>query len=219
MPSRIDRYRMVDGVTPIAARYFNPIWQDVDLRLVSLEGLSVSWEEAVRRVSDLGLTRINEVLRPALDAVEQSVHNAEQMINDVEQSRQAALAHVAELEQNVAAMATELSQALAAAAAQVEVHEATADADIATWKAARLADIEVWKSARLAELDAWRADLAGALPAIEARLQALEDTAGELAGSSETGRALLKAESATSARGLLNAVSEDEALALAIAVS
>lgn len=219
MPSRIDRYRMVDGATPIAARYFNPIWQDVDLRLVSLEGLSVSWEEAVRRVSDLGLTRINEVLRPALDAVEQSVHNAEQMIDDVDQSRQAALAHVAELEAEVAAMATELAQALAAASAQVTAHEAAADAGIAAWKAARLADIEAWKTARLAELEAWRAELAWALPAIDARLQALESTAGELAGSTETGRALLTAESSSSARGLLNAVSEDEALALAIAVS
>ena len=174
MPSRIDRYRMVDGVTPIAARYFNPIWQDVDLRLISLEGLSVSWEEAVRRVSDLGLTRINEVLRPALDAVEQSVHNAEQMIDDVEQSRQAALAHVAELEQDVATLATELAQALAASTDRIAAHEAAADADIATWKAARLADIEAWKTARIAELEAWRADLAGALPEINSRLATID---------------------------------------------
>ena len=37
MPSRIDRYRMKDGVTPLAARYFNPVWQDIDLRLAELE--------------------------------------------------------------------------------------------------------------------------------------------------------------------------------------
>lgn len=179
MPSRIDRYRMVDGVTPIAARYFNPIWQDVDLRLVSLEGLSVSWEESVRRVSDLGLTRINEVLRPALNAVEQSVHNAEQMIDDVEQSRQAALTHVAELEQDIATMATELAQALAAATDQVSAHEAAAATNIATWKATRLADIEAWKAARLAELETWRNDMAGALPALDTRLDALETHQGE----------------------------------------
>lgn len=179
MPSRIDRYRMVDGGTPIAARYFNPIWQDIDLRLVSLEGLSVSWEDAVRRVSDLGLTRINEVLRPALDAVEQSVHNAEQMIDDVEQSRQAALSHVVELEEDVDAVATDLAQALAVAAAQIEVHEANADADIAAWKTARLAEIEAWKVARLAELETWRADLAGALPAITSRLTAIESQQAE----------------------------------------
>lgn len=179
MPSRIDRYRMVDGVTPIAARYFNPVWQDIDLRLVGLEGLSVSWEEAVRRVSDLGLTRINEVLRPALDAVDQSVQNAGQMIDDVEQSRQTALANVESLEQDVADMAAELAQALATATDQIAAHETAADTDIEAWKAARLADIETWKTARLAELEAWRADLAGALPAIDARLDAIEIHQGE----------------------------------------
>ena len=61
MPSRFDKYRMRDGVTPLAERYFNPIWQDLDLRLASIEELQVTWEEVVRTVTDFGLVRINEV--------------------------------------------------------------------------------------------------------------------------------------------------------------
>ena len=62
MPARFDAYRMTDGKTPLSARYFNPVWQDLDLRLVELEALRVGWMEAVSKVSNLGLARINELV-------------------------------------------------------------------------------------------------------------------------------------------------------------
>lgn len=73
MPSHIDRYRMKDGVTPLAARYFNPVWQDIDLRLAELEQLRMGWQEAVRQVSDLGLVRINEVIGGPLETVNAAI--------------------------------------------------------------------------------------------------------------------------------------------------
>lgn len=91
MPRRLDHYRMVDGKTPLSARYFNPVWQDLDLRLDTLEGVRLSWEDAVRRVSDLGLTRINEVLGPAIQAVDDSVARAELMLDDITGERDEAL--------------------------------------------------------------------------------------------------------------------------------
>lgn len=62
MPIHLDRYRMKDGVTPLSERYFNPVWQDIDLRIAELERLRLGWQEIVRQVSDLGLARINEVI-------------------------------------------------------------------------------------------------------------------------------------------------------------
>ena len=73
MPSRIDRYRMKDGVTPLAERYFNPVWQDIDLRIAELEQLRLGWQEAVRQVSDLGLVRINEVIGGPLETVNAAI--------------------------------------------------------------------------------------------------------------------------------------------------
>jgi microcystin-dependent protein len=92
MPRRIDRYWMVDGKTTLSARYFNQVWQDLDLRLDTLEGVRISWEEAVRRVSDLGLTRINEVLGPAIQSVDGSVERAERMLDEIADERDEALA-------------------------------------------------------------------------------------------------------------------------------
>lgn len=92
MPRRLDHYRMVDGKTPLSARYFNPVWQDLDLRLDTLEGVRMSWDDAVRRVSDLGLARINEVLGPAIQAVDGSVARAESMLDDIGEERDEALA-------------------------------------------------------------------------------------------------------------------------------
>lgn len=83
MPSRIDRYRMKDGVTPLAARYFNPVWQDIDLRLAELEQLRMGWQEAVRLVSDLGLARINEVIGGPLNTVNAAIEQVQQALADM----------------------------------------------------------------------------------------------------------------------------------------
>lgn len=80
MPSRIDHYRMKDGQTPLAERYFNPIWSDVDLRITDLEQLRIGWLEAVRIVSDHGLARINEVIAGPVAIVNAAIVQVQQAL-------------------------------------------------------------------------------------------------------------------------------------------
>lgn len=67
MPARFDRYRMQDGVTPLSERYFNPVLQDIDTRLADIEAKKISFDEAVKTLTDFGLLRINEVLAPSME--------------------------------------------------------------------------------------------------------------------------------------------------------
>ena len=180
MPSRIDRYRMVDGKTPLGAGYFNPIWQDIDVRLLSVESMTITWEAAVRQVSDLGLARINEVLAPALAEVEALTDAAGQQFVDVEAARAIALANIAALEQAVADMAAAVAAATQDATSDINAFESAKIVEIATWQASRLAEIDAWKTARLAELEDWRAALEAALPQIVSRMDALEADAAML---------------------------------------
>lgn len=69
MPSRFDKYRVKDGSTPLSESFFNPVFQDLDLRLVTLEEVQMSWEGEVNTLTEYGLTRINEVLAPAFAGV------------------------------------------------------------------------------------------------------------------------------------------------------
>lgn len=67
MPARFDKYRMRDGVTPLAERYFNSVFQDIDARIADIEARKISYDEAVKTLTDFGLLRINEVLAPSMD--------------------------------------------------------------------------------------------------------------------------------------------------------
>lgn len=80
MPLRFESYRMVDGKTPLAAGYFNPIWQELDLRLVGLEELRVTWLGAVAEVQELGLARINELVGQPMETVNAAILEMEQRI-------------------------------------------------------------------------------------------------------------------------------------------
>lgn len=81
MPSRFESYRMVDGKTPLAAGYFNPILQELDLRLVGLEELRVSWQSAVAEVQELGLARINELVGVPMEKVNDAIEEMESRIS------------------------------------------------------------------------------------------------------------------------------------------
>lgn len=70
MPSRFEAYRMRDGKTPLAEGYFNPIWQDVDLRLAALEALKSGWEAIAQQGVDYGVERINAALTPVIDQLD-----------------------------------------------------------------------------------------------------------------------------------------------------
>lgn len=79
MPIRFEKYRMKDGVTPLGERFFNPVFQDIDIRIAGLEGLTLAWEEAVRAVSEYGLLRINELIGPAVSDVSAAAVAVEEM--------------------------------------------------------------------------------------------------------------------------------------------
>ena len=83
MPARFDAYRMTDGKTPLSARYFNPVWQDLDLRLVELEALRVGWLEAVSQVSNLGLARINELVGAPMATVNEAIATLQQSLAEL----------------------------------------------------------------------------------------------------------------------------------------
>ena len=83
MPARFDAYRMTDGKTPLSARYFNPVWQDLDLRLVELEALRVGWMEAVSKVSNLGLARINELVGAPMATVNEAIATLQQSLAEL----------------------------------------------------------------------------------------------------------------------------------------
>jgi len=145
MPSRFDKYRVKDGLTKLGEAFFNPVFQDIDLRLVSIEALRISWEDAVRAVSDYGLVRINEVIAPSLsDAVSKA--------EEIEAKRLAAITALAEMQAaldsfeaaglaDIVAWKNGVSAQIAALSASVESAEASATADISAWKDAHLAEI------------------------------------------------------------------------------
>lgn len=64
------QYKILDGKTPLSAGELNPRLFDIDARLHALETLRVSWQAAVDEVTNHGLTRINEVVKPTLEAAE-----------------------------------------------------------------------------------------------------------------------------------------------------
>ena len=141
MPTRFDAYRMRDGQTPLAGRYFNAVFQDIDLRIAGLEDLRVSWQEVIRTVTDFGLVRINEVLAPAFDAMGDNLRQAQQHIEEIEAKRLAAV------------------QALQGLDAAIASYQDEARADIAAWKAQTLASLATWRGQVQADLDAWQLQL------------------------------------------------------------
>jgi YD repeat-containing protein len=91
MASRFQRYRMRDGVTPLSARFFNPVFQDMDVRLVALEAFRQVTEEATRDAIDNGLARVNAVLVPMLEAAQASLDAGQVILNQVILDAQAAM--------------------------------------------------------------------------------------------------------------------------------
>jgi len=80
MPSQFDKYRFRDGLTPLSERTFNPIFRDVDNRIAAIEALKISWLNAVALVTAQGLKRIDAVLQPSVDAVNQAVADAQAIL-------------------------------------------------------------------------------------------------------------------------------------------
>lgn len=159
MPNRFERYRVRDGVTVLGERYFNPVFQDVDLRLAALEDIRMSWEAAVQAVSDFGLLRINEVIGPAVEGVAGQVA-------EIEAARLAALAALSDLQAMIGSLETDTA------------------ADLEAWKVARIDELNAWQAsltAALPGIDA-RLDAVEAAVATKAESDDLVAAVAELDG-------------------------------------
>jgi hypothetical protein len=87
MPTRFDRYRFKDGVTPLSEDTFNAILQDVDLRIAALEEVRISWQAAVTLLTDQGLLRINEALAPAIETLQYQIDHIVELASQVQVDR------------------------------------------------------------------------------------------------------------------------------------
>lgn len=95
MPSRFDKYRFTKR-TVLSDETFNAIFKDIDLRIAALEDIKKDWRYAINEVTRYGLLRIEEVLRPSFNFIEEKKsevistvseirelrNNADQMINE-----------------------------------------------------------------------------------------------------------------------------------------
>lgn len=135
MPSRFEKYRVKDGVTRLGEAFLNQVFQDLDLRLVGLEALRISWEDAVRAVTDFGLVRVNEAIGPTLvDAIAKA--------DEIEGKRQAAIASLAALQAVIVGLETNTTD------------------EVTAWKAVQLAAIQTWKDSITPSLPTLQADIA-----------------------------------------------------------
>lgn len=83
MARRSEAYRMVDGRTPLAAAYFNGVFEDLDIRLADLEALRLNWQEAVAEVSSLGLLRIDELIGKPVGEVNAAIAEVQRRLADL----------------------------------------------------------------------------------------------------------------------------------------
>lgn len=191
MPSRFERYRVVDGTTPLAARYFNPVFQDLDLRLASLEEVRISWDTAVKEVVKFGLVRIDELITEPLREVADMSTQAQHTSTQLEQLRQLAQDRTASLTALIDSLQKDTADQIAAFtnAAQNQIGELTnaAGVDIATWKAARTAELDAWVAAFNAQINTALADI-GATIASLPQLQRSARTANTTLVKADNGK-------------------------------
>lgn len=66
-------YRMKDGSTKLAESFFNPVLQDLDVRLHAQEEVQKTWEGAIDILNKYGLKRIDDYLLPTIGRVQEIV--------------------------------------------------------------------------------------------------------------------------------------------------
>lgn len=183
MQSRFEKYRVKDGLTRLGEAFFNPVFADLDLRLVALEAVRTAWQEAIAALSEHGLRRINDVLGPALTQATDATAEIDSLLTE-------ALADIAQITAIVASTEADVQTAL-------DAWLAARQTDIGAWQALREGDIDAWKAARLAELAIWRdgqdAEIGGidahlltvdaGIASLDSRLDTAEVTLADAAGT------------------------------------
>jgi len=112
MPSRFDKYRFTKR-TPLSDEVFNAVFKDIDLRLTALEDIKKDWQYAVNEVTRYGLLRIEEVLRPSFEFIEQKKTIADEKVAEIQALRQNADALINERRDDaISAISTAKADAL-----------------------------------------------------------------------------------------------------------
>ena len=112
MSLKFDNYRFTDGKTALSAATFNPRFQDLDTRIAALEALNISWQAAVQALTDFGLARLDSVLSPTFNTLNQDVADASASVASIAESQAAALAAVADWQAQTIAALTAWENAL-----------------------------------------------------------------------------------------------------------
>jgi hypothetical protein len=112
MPSRFDKYRFTKR-TPLSDEVFNAVFKDIDLRLTALEDIKKDWQHAIDEVTSYGLLRIEEVLRPSFEFIEQKKTEATEAVAEIQALRQNADAMINERRDDaISAISTAKTNAL-----------------------------------------------------------------------------------------------------------
>lgn len=77
MARKYTKYAFSPGKTPLSAKTFNDRFEDIDLRLNSLELVKADWEQAVADLINIGLTSINDNLMPLMLQAQEILASAE----------------------------------------------------------------------------------------------------------------------------------------------
>jgi YD repeat-containing protein len=118
MPTRFNAYRMDDGKTPLSADYFNPVFQDIDLRISDLEQRRTDLQSVIDELSKFGLQRIDALTSRAMADMTAILADLSEVREELTNGIQLAAAIVAEA---VAQEATVRNAAIAAERAAREL--------------------------------------------------------------------------------------------------
>lgn len=136
MPTRFEKYRMRDGVTPLSEDFFNPVFADIDTRIADLEERRADLQGVVDELTQFGLARIDTLVGPAMAEVTAMLELLRQRREELE----AAIGNVGDL-----ATGTQLGAAIEAEAA---ARNAVIAAAVAAEADARAAAILAEEAAR-----------------------------------------------------------------------
>nr|BAL53640.1 hypothetical protein HGMM_F07F09C15 [uncultured Aquificae bacterium] len=86
MPSQFEKYRFTKK-TVLSDETFNKIFKDIDLRITALEDIKKDWTGAVEAVTRYGLQRVEEVLRPSWEHINNKKTEADNLVAQIQQKR------------------------------------------------------------------------------------------------------------------------------------
>lgn len=149
MPSQFEKYRFTKK-TVLSDETFNRIFKDLDLRITALEDIKKDWEYVVRTTTQHALTRINEVLAPSWEYIQNKNNEADELVAQIQQKRDNADAII---NTNRDAVLQEIQSIRAQALQDIQSSQSQALQSINTAHNQALQDIEQVRQQAVSQLD------------------------------------------------------------------